>query len=200
MFLSSDFGGFAETGFNMLVLSGVDFSKDGKPIDLEIDITNKKSIVLRRIRGVKSLKITGYNENLKDIAIYRNDFNKLIGIENIPNLTSLTFTESKLVEVPSGIEKLTKLNSLDLSSNNISDVSNLSNLIEKPMALTKLLLKNNSIGPYNVSTNTNNDTIFSNLYDNGLRTLDLSNNNFYKGQLSSTESKFGSGLTINYIE
>lgn len=198
--MDTDFGGFTEVGFNNLNLYGADFTRNGLPIDLEIDVTNKKSLSIARISGVKSLKFIGYNENLTSIGISTTDFNKVIGIENIPNLTSLTFTDSKLTQIPSGIEKLTKLNALDLSSNNISDVSNLSNFIGKPMALTKLVLKNNSVGQYNVSTNTNNDTIFSNLYDNGLRTLDLSNNNFYKGQLSSTESKFGSSLIINYIE
>lgn len=122
----------------------------------------------------------------------------------------MTFNNSGLTKIPSDLSSLSnKLTYIDFSGNkSLSDISLMgsfvtrdkdSGAITKSTSLRTLLLNNTGVGLYNASDNSNNATIFNDLYDGGLRTLNLTSTGFYKGQLDSVVSKYGNGLTVDYI-
>ena len=133
----------------------------------------------------------------------------LKGVENLTNLTNLQLKNCSISDL-SGISKLTKLETLELSNNKISDISELSTLKN----LKKITLSQNTIsdisplanivengkikfGNLDLSQNSlqtitisgkSNIEILKILYDAGLRTLDISGNNFTSGSTDELKS------------
>ena len=162
----------------------------------------------RRIKGTfESLK------DFKNLEVIRGnggaDSEILKGVENLTNLTNLQLKNCSISDL-SGISKLTKLETLELSNNKISDISELSTLKN----LKKITLSQNTIsdisplanivengkikfGNLDLSQNSlqtitisgkSNIEILKILYDAGLRTLDISGNNFTSGSTDELKS------------
>lgn len=190
-----DLAPFSENCFKNLHLKDCTFSCE----TLEIDITNKDSIGMYGIRGVKKIKFLNSNSTLNTIEIKETVFNSCEGLTNFSNLKILTFSKSNLASADL-VYGCTSISTLNLSENSIADLSSLSSLVKNGVTnLRNVILNNNSLSVENFE-NVNNIVIFKNLYNGGLRNVNLENNNFTEGQLDELIQLYGSNLKVNYIK
>ena len=165
---------------------------------LEIDLTNKSSIEISGIDGAKTLRFINTNSTLDSLTVTKTSFNRCEGLSNISNLKNLTFNNSGLTDADL-VYNCLKLSYLDLSNNNLADLTALNSLVRtNETSLTNVILNNNNLSVTNFE-NVNNITIFKNLYYGGLRNVNLQNNNFKSGEIDELVQLYGSGLKINYI-
>ncbi|CAD6901260.1 unnamed protein product [Tilletia controversa] len=93
----------------------------------EIDLTHLRL----RASGLKSLRLERFARTLKHLTLRANLLRKLPAsshFELMTELTNLDLYDNELEKVPDVIKKLEKLETLDLSFNNIRHVSNVSHL------------------------------------------------------------------------
>ena len=127
----------------------------------------------------------GYNSNIGDIN----------ALSNCKKLTTARLYNNKISSI-SALANLKNLTSLSLYNNNISDLSPLESLIENgKIKFTSLNLSNNLLQTTTVGGHNNIDTL-TKLFNAGLRSLNISGNNFTP---SSTDSLKSLGW-ISYTE
>ena len=125
--------------------------------------------------------------NLTTLSATTSKIGVISGLDSLTNLTTLNLNNNKVSSI-SAIANLKNLTSLTLNNNNISDLSPLESLIEDgKIKFTSLNLSNNLLQTTTVSGHSNVDTLVK-LYDAGLRTLNISGNNFTPGSTDSLKS------------
>ena len=124
---------------------------------------------------------------LKDLDAQGSKINDISSLSGNINLTSLNLYLNKISNI-SVLSNLKNLTSLTLKNNNISDLSPLESLIENgKIKFTSLDLSNNVLQTTTVGGHNNVDTLIK-LYDAGLRTLNISGNNFTPGSTDSLKN------------
>ena len=179
-------------------LNGLEYATDIKTLRIDGSPYFTDTSALENCSSLTSLTISDC-PNLENV----------IGLEGCTNLTSLRATTSKIGFV-SGLDTLTKLTTLNLNNNRISTISPLSNLknltsltlnnnnisdlspLEKiiengKIKFTSLDLSNNLLQTTTVSGHNNIETL-TKLYNAGLRTLNISGNNFTPGSTDSLKN------------
>ena len=135
------------------------------------------------------------DNELTSLDLNNNKISDISNLDNFINLTTLTLNNNKVSNI-SALSNLKKLTTLTLNDNNISDISQLENLIENgKIKFTNLNLSNNLLQTTTVGGHNNVDTL-TKLFNAGLRSLNISGNNFTPG---STDSLKNLGWT-SYIE
>ncbi len=120
-----------------------------------------------------------------------NGYNSSIGnIEELSNCTKLetiNLYNNKISSI-SALSNLKNISTLTLNDNNISDLSPLESLIENgKIKFTSLNLSNNLLQTTTVGGHNNIDTL-TKLFNAGLRTLNISGNNFTPGSTDSLKN------------
>ena len=151
---------------------------------------------------LNSLKELVNCQNLQYIDINTTDVESLQGIETLSNLQTLVANNCKIYDI-SAIQKCTKIEKMYLNNNKISNIDSIANLknittlqlndnnIENLLPLenliengkikfTQLNLSNNLLQTTTITGHNNIETL-AKLYNAGLRTLNLSGNNFTAG-------------------
>ena len=125
--------------------------------------------------------------NLTTLSATTSKIGVINGLENLTSLTTLNLYNNKISNI-SALSNLKNLTSLSLNSNNISDLSPLENIIENgKIKFTSLNLSNNLLQTTTVSGHNNIDTL-TKLYNAGLRSLNISGNNFTPGSTDSLKN------------
>ena len=171
-------------------------SREGIVKDIEdVNIPTKlKNFTITYTNIVNMPKIKLDNE-LTSLDLNNNKISDISNLDNFINLTTLTLNNNKVSNI-SALSNLKKLTTLTLNDNNISDISQLENLIENgKIKFTNLNLSNNLLQTTTVGGHNNVDTL-TKLFNAGLRSLNISGNNFTPG---STDSLKNLGWT-SYIE
>ena len=145
--------------------------------------------VLQSLSGLEActeLKIlNGYNSSIGNIEALR----------NCTKLETINLYNNKISSI-SALSNLKNISTLTLNDNNISDLSPLESLIENgKIKFTSLNLSNNLLQTTTVGGHNNIDTL-TKLFNAGLRSLNISGNNFTP---SSTDSLKSLGWT-SYTE
>lgn len=145
----------------------------------ELEIT--KCEKLNNLNGIENLY------NLQNLLCTRSGLNDITQISKLTNLGSINFYKNSISEV-GDLSKLVKLNYLQLGENNISNLDRLNPLIINGKTnLITLELSNNIIQTTSINGNNNVETL-KKLYNAGLRTLDISGNNFTAGSTDELKS------------
>ena len=153
---------------------------------MEICSTQPFSNLTADIDSLTALEINN-NSNLTSLS----------GIEHLKNLTYLDLKNNSIGNI-SGLSNLKKIKNLFLSNNKISNLSPLLQTIDvttSKLGYSNLNLRDNSIG-----IDYDNIQTLLDLYDYGLRTLNLTGNQFYEGQADLVVKKYGEGLSIDYLK
>ena len=146
-----------------------------------------EKLVMNNSTNVTSIEGIDNCTNLKHLEAYNCSIGSIQSIAGLNNLNYLNISNNKISDI-SAISNLKKLEYLYLNSNSINDLNPLENLIENgKISLQKLYLNNNIIQTTTVSGNNNIQTL-KNLYKAGLRTLDISKNNFTAGSTDELKS------------
>ena len=149
-------------------------------------IENMLNLTYLKINGctqISSLNLENMSR-LKTVEVFENSLNRIIlpqNIENVilysNNISNITFTSN-----------LKNIISLNLNDNNVTDLSPLENIIENgKIKFTSLDLSNNLLQTTTVSGHNNIETL-TKLYNAGLRTLNISGNNFTPGSTDSLKN------------
>ena len=148
-----------------------------------------KNLTDLEIRSCKNLKnLTGLNNatKLEKLNFQNNGLNDISAINELQNLKIIDLSNNNIAELMS-FGKLNNLESLTLNNNNISNLSNLDSLIGNRSNLNKLFLSNNILQTNAIDGHNNVETL-KKLYNAGLRTLDISGNNFTAGSTDELKS------------
>ena len=148
-----------------------------------------KNLTDLEIRSCKNLKnLTGLNNanKLEKLNFQNNGLNDISAINELQNLKIIDLSNNNIAELMS-FGKLNNLESLTLNNNNISNLSNLDSLIGNRSNLNKLFLSNNILQTNAIDGHNNVETL-KKLYNAGLRTLDISENNFTAGSTDELKS------------
>jgi Leucine-rich repeat (LRR) protein len=175
-------------------LQGIFYAKN-----VEIDCVSKISKELfEHFPYIENLKILNSSnvisiegiENcikLKQLESVNCSISSLQEITNLENLNLLKIMSNKVSDIIA-ISNLKKLENLDLSNNNINNLVYLENLIENGRTnLQYLNLEDNIIQTTTLNGHNNVETL-KKLYNAGLRTLDISGNNFTAGTTDELKS------------
>ena len=175
-------------------LQGIFYAKN-----VEIDCVSKISKELfEHFPYIENLKILNSSnvisiegiENcikLKQLESVNCSISSLQEITNLENLNLLKIMNNKVSDIIA-ISNLKKLENLDLSNNNINNLVYLENLIENGRTnLQYLNLEDNIIQTTTLNGHNNVETL-KKLYNAGLRTLDISGNNFTAGTTDELKS------------
>ena len=136
---------------------------------------------LERLTGLEGCS------NLTTLSATTSKIGVISGLDSLTKLTTLNLNNNKVSSI-SAIANLKNLTSLTLNNNNISDLSPLESLIESgKIKFTSLNLSNNLLQTTTVGGHNNIDTLVK-LYNAGLRTLNISGNNFTPGSTDSLKS------------
>ena len=175
-------------------LQGIFYAKN-----VEIDCVSKISKELfEHFPYIENLKILNSSnvisiegiENcikLKQLESVNCSISSLQEITNLENLNLLKIMSNKVSDIIT-ISNLKKLENLDLSNNNINNLVYLENLIENGRTnLQYLNLEDNIIQTTTLNGHNNVETL-KKLYNAGLRTLDISGNNFTAGTTDELKS------------
>ena len=146
-----------------------------------------EELVINNSTNITSIEGIENCTNLKHLEANNCSIGSIQSIAGLNNLNYLNISNNKISDILA-ISNLKKLENLSLTSNSINDLKPLENLIENgKISLQKLYLKNNIIQTTTVSGNNNIQTL-KNLYKAGLRTLDISKNNFTAGSTDELKS------------
>ena len=137
--------------------------------------------LLQDLNGIGNL--TG----LTELYAYSSSINNIEGVSNCTNLNILKLGNNKISNI-SALESLKQLFTVELYNNSISDLSPLEKIIENgKIKFTELNLSNNLLQTTNLTGHNNVETL-KKLYNAGLRTLDISGNNFTVGSTDGLKS------------
>ena len=148
--------------------------------------TKLKNIVIdhTELADIENLK---YCTNLENIKVSRTNVGDISSIGNLNNIVSLNLSNNKISSIES-LKNKKNIQSLNLAGNNISNLSTLETLIENgKIKFTELNISNNLLQANTVDGNNNIETLKT-LYNAGLRTLDISKNNFPAGSTDELKS------------
>ena len=146
-----------------------------------------EELVMNNSTNVTSIEGIDNCTNLKHLEAYNCSIGSIQSIAGLNNLNYLNISNNKISDI-SAISNLKKLEYLYLNSNSINYLNPLENLIENgKISLQKLYLNNNIIQTTTVGGH-NNVEILKKLYNAGLRTLDISGNNFTTGSTDELKS------------
>ena len=162
--------------------------KNEKLTDIQ-KIGTLKNLTDLEIRSCKNLKnLTALNNatKLEKLNCQNNGLNDISAINELQNLKIIDLSNNNIAELMS-FDKLNNLESLTLNNNNISNLSSLDSLIGNKSSLNKLFLSNNILQTNAIDGHSNIETL-KNLYNAGLRTLDISGNNFTAGSTDELKS------------
>ena len=147
----------------------------------KLETINLKGTDLTSLSGIENCT------ELKTLDAQGSRINDISAISNNVNLTSLNVYLNKISNI-SVLSNLKNLTSLTLKNNNISDLSPLESLIENgKIKFTSLDLSNNVLQTTTVGGHNNIDTL-TKLFDAGLRSLNISGNNFTPGSTDSLKN------------
>ena len=138
----------------------------------EVIITDSKNVT--SISGIENCT------ELTKINAYNNSISSIQPLENLDKLTCINVANNKISDI-SYISNKKDLSELYCNGNNITDVSSLENLIVNGKTkLTALSLKENLLQTTTLTGHNNVDTLIK-LHDAGLKSLNISENNFTAG-------------------
>ena len=184
---------------------GVDFleSLDGLPINSR-NLNISRAVMLENVDALKNennLETLSINNtekiskidlsgclNLTILNLTNGNISEVKGLEKITNLTKAYFNNNKITDITS-IRESKNLVKLNLNSNNITDISALEGLIDEngKTKLQELMLSDNLLQTVSINGHNNVETL-KKLYNAGLRTLDISGNNFTAGSTDELKS------------
>ncbi len=147
---------------------------------------NMLNLTYLQINGctkISSLNLEKMNQ-LKIVKIFENSLSRITLPQNIEDITLYSNNISDITFI-SGLKKIISLN---LKNNNITDLRPLENIIENgKIKFTSLDLSNNVLQTTTVGGHNNIDTL-TKLFDAGLRSLNISGNNFTPGSTDSLKN------------
>ena len=139
-----------------------------------------QNITITYSTGVTSISGIENCTELTKINISNNSISSIQPLENLEKLKHINITNNKISDI-SYISNKKDLSELYCSGNNITDVSSLENLIVNGKTkLTSLSLNNNLLQTTTLTGHNNVDTLVK-LHDAGLKSLNISGNNFTVG-------------------
>ena len=151
-----------------------------------LGLSHLESLTINMCKMLKELPVLNSN-SLSSISVKNTGLSIIDEIRNLTNIVNLSLCNNKISNI-SALSNLKNLTSLTLNDNNITDLSPLESLIENgKIKFTSLDLSNNVLQTTTVGGHNNVDTLIK-LYDAGLRTLNISGNNFTPGSTDSLKN------------
>ena len=141
---------------------------------------NLETLSINNTEKISKIDLSGCL-NLTTLNLTNGNISEVKGLEKITNLTKAYLNNNKITDIAS-IKESKNLVKLNLNSNNLTDISILESLIDEngKTKLQELQLSDNLLQTVSINGHNNVETL-KKLYNAGLRTLDISGNNFTAG-------------------
>ena len=148
---------------------------------------NLETLSINNTEKISKIDLSGCL-NLTTLNLTNGNISEVKGLEKITNLTKAYLNNNKITDITS-IKESKNLVKLNLNSNNITDISALEGLIDEngKTKLQVLMLSDNLLQTVSINGHNNVETL-KKLYNAGLRTLDISGNNFTAGSTDELKS------------